>query len=90
MNAPGTEFRGACCCGSEIGWVPHIYKVLSGSITRILTPINTCVTVLDCALGLGKGLVVGVKLGSGEGNGDEDRMSVKFGLIMLSHAKSRR
>ena len=31
--APGTEFRGGSCCGSQIGWGPHICKVLSGCIT---------------------------------------------------------
>ena len=31
--APGTEFRGGSCCGSQIGWGVHICKVLSGCIT---------------------------------------------------------
>ncbi len=31
--APGTEFRGGSCCGCQIGWGPHICKVLSGCIS---------------------------------------------------------
>ena len=31
--APGTEFRGGCCCSSQIDWGPNICKVLPGSIT---------------------------------------------------------
>ena len=31
--APGTEFRGGSCCGSQIGRGPHICEVLSGCIT---------------------------------------------------------
>ena len=31
--APGTEFRSGSCCGSQIGWGPHICKVLSGCTT---------------------------------------------------------
>ena len=30
--APSTEFRGGSCCGSQIGWGPHICKVLPGCI----------------------------------------------------------
>ena len=31
--APDTEFRGGSCCDSQIGWGPHIFKVLPGCIT---------------------------------------------------------
>ena len=29
---PGTEFRGSSCSDSQIGWGPHIFKVLPGCI----------------------------------------------------------
>ena len=49
--APGTEFRGGSCCGSQIGWGPHICKVLSGCITAdSKTPMAR-----DPGLGLGPG-----------------------------------
>ena len=50
--APGTEFRGGSCCGSQIGWGPHICKVLSGCITAdSKTPMAR-----DPGLGLSPGL----------------------------------
>ena len=54
--APSTEFRGGSCCGSQIGWGPHICKVLPGCIiTHSKTPINIHVTVLHSGLGTGVG-----------------------------------
>ena len=36
--APSTECRGGSCCDSQMGWGPHICKVLPG---RITTEIKT-------------------------------------------------
>ena len=39
--ATSTEFRGGSCCGSQIGWGPHICKVLPGCIiAHSKTPVN--------------------------------------------------
>ena len=39
--APSTEFRGGSHCDSQIGWGPHIFKVLPGCITTdSKTPID--------------------------------------------------
>ena len=68
--APSTEFRGGSCCGSRIGWGPHICKVLPGCIiTHSKTPINIHVTVLHSGLGTGVG-GVGMGMGWGLGMGD--------------------
>ena len=45
--APSTEFRGGSCCDSQIGWGPHICKVLPRCITaHSKTPTNLHITVL--------------------------------------------
>ncbi len=44
--APSTEFQGGSCCGGEIGWGPHICKVLPGCITAdSKTPMGEHVTL---------------------------------------------
>ena len=54
--APSTEFRGGSRCDSQIGWGPHICKVLPGCIiTHSKTPINLHIIVLYWALRLGTG-----------------------------------
>ena len=68
--APSTEFRGGSCCGSQIGWGPHICKVLPGCIiTHSKTPINIHVTVLHSGQGTGDWGGVGWGWGWG-GDGD--------------------
>ena len=49
--APSTEFRGGSHCDSQIGWGPHICKVLPGCIiTHSKTPMNLHIIVLFWAL----------------------------------------
>ena len=68
--APSTEFRGGSCCGSQIGWGPHICKVLPGCIiAHSKTPINIHVTVLHSGLGTEVGWGWGWGWGWG-GDGD--------------------
>ena len=45
--APSTEFRGGSRCDSQIGWRPHICKVLPQCITaHSKTPTNLHITGL--------------------------------------------
>ena len=51
--APSTEFRGGSCCNSQMGWRPHICKILPGCITaHSKTHISLHATMLVWWLGL--------------------------------------
>ncbi len=72
--ATSTEFRSDSCCSSQIGWGPHICKVLSGCIiAHSKTPINlrtTCIVrpPLRPGVGVRTGWAgVGVEVGVGVG-----------------------
>ena len=45
--APSTEFEGGSGCNSQIGWGPHVCKVLAGCISvHSRIPINLHNTIL--------------------------------------------
>ena len=45
--APSTEFRGGSCCGSQIGWGGHIFKILPRCIpAHSKTPTKSHITGL--------------------------------------------
>ena len=65
--APSTEFRGGSCRDSQIGWRPHICKVLPGCIrTHSKTPMNGNGLILDWGLKVGTRLAVGLSWDWGE------------------------